>query len=359
MRVLGIETSCDETAAAVVDDARRVCASVIASQMQAHAGYGGVVPELAAREHLRAIDAVVDAALGEAGTDLADLDGVAVTVAPGLVPALLVGVSYAKGLALARGLPLVGVNHILAHVYGAFLDEPASLADPGLFPLLALAVSGGHTLLLLVAADGGTQVVGRTLDDAAGEALDKAARVLRLGYPGGPIIDRLARTGDANAFPFPRGLLPRPGHPVPAEHRFDFSFSGLKTALLYQVRERPPTERDLPDLAASYQAAVVDVLVQKSLAAARAFGAATLVVAGGVACNSRLRTELTAATAAAGCALRIAPPRYCTDNAAMIAGLGSCLLAQGRRDGPGLGVSARMPAQPEALPLPCRGAALP
>ena len=359
--ILGIESSCDETAAAVVVGGRRVLASVIASQVAAHAAYGGVVPELAAREHLRAIAPTVQAALAKSGLTLAELTGIAVTRAPGLVPALLVGYSFAQGLAAATGLPCMGINHFLAHLYGAFLDLPEELlAHPETYPILALVVSGGHTALLLVAADGTARIIGHSLDDAAGEAFDKAAKILQLGYPGGPIIDRLARDGNPAAFAFPRGLMARPGHRQEPANRFHFSFSGLKTALLYQVRDHPPTPDELCDLAASYQAAIVEVLTLKTLDAAKACDARTVVACGGVACNGGLRTGLTTAAGNAGIRLVIAQPKYCTDNAAMVAGLGWHYLRQPGADrlAPG-GVAARLEAALAPLPFApaftCRG----
>ena len=351
MHVLGIETSCDETAAAVVTDGRQVLANVVSSQIKTHAAYGGVVPELAAREHLQAIEFVVDTALKESGLPLNRIGGIAVTQRPGLVPALLVGVSYTKGLALATGLPLVGVNHILAHVYGAFLEQPELLQDRATFPLLALAVSGGHTSLIRIALDGTTTLMGGTIDDAAGEAFDKAAKILNLGYPGGPIIDRLARQGNASAIEFPRGLLPRSGHPVDAANLYSFSFSGVKTALLYRVRNRTLTDQELADVVASYQEAIVDVLVTKTLLAAQASGCRRVAVCGGVACNSRLRAAVATAANAAGIALTIAPPKYCTDNAAMIAGIGYHQLRRGGAGALDLQVSARLGTTLETAPF--------
>ncbi len=342
MTVLGIETSCDETAAAVVRDGHTVLSSTVASQVALHALYGGVVPELAAREHLRAIRPVVEEALRRSGLGLADMDAVAVTHAPGLVPALIVGCSYAKGVGLVLGCPVVGVNHILAHVYGAFFGCMGLLADRKAFPVLALVVSGGHTALVSVAADGCARLVGSTLDDAAGEAYDKAAKVLGLGYPGGPVIDRLARTGDPHAYSFPRGLMGTTGKPVAPENRHCFSFSGLKTALLYAVGDRRPEGREAADLAASFQEAVVEVLVGKTLRAAAELGAPTVCVCGGVACNSRLRHEMETASRRAGRRLVLAEPGYCTDNAAMVAGLGCHTVRRGWVPQAGFGVAARL-----------------
>jgi N6-L-threonylcarbamoyladenine synthase len=345
MMVLGIETSCDETSVAIVRGSHEVLANVVSSQIDKHAPYGGVIPELAAREHLQNIDSVVDQALADAGVELRDLTGIAVTHTPGLLPALLVGVNYARGLAAARDLPLVGVNHMAAHVYGALIDHPEVCGDANAFPLLAVIVSGGHTLLVKCSADGNCEIIGRTLDDAAGEALDKAARILQLGYPGGPVIDRLARKGDDQRFKFPFGLMPAGGRPLKKANRLNFSYSGVKTALLYHARERLPDRMDPElrgdsepgasddqtffDTIASYQAAVLDVLVIKSMWAAADCGAKTIALCGGVACNSRLRARMAEAASEAGLRLVTAPPSYCTDNAAMIAGLGSQLLRAG------------------------------
>jgi N6-L-threonylcarbamoyladenine synthase len=272
-----------------------------------------------------------------------------VTVHPGLVPALLVGVSYARGLAAARDLPCVPINHFLAHIYGAFLGDPERLG-PGSFPALALVVSGGHTALLRVDVDGSSHLLGQTLDDAAGEAFDKAAKILGLGYPGGPVIDRLAAEGDPGAFPFPRGLVGGQGRRVRDEDRFNFSFSGVKTSLLYRLPEgRPPEGQELRDLVASYQGAIVDVLAEKAVDAAIHTGAATLVLCGGVACNSALRREVAARAGAQGVDVVIAPPRYCTDNAAMVAGLAWHYLRHDVRGSDQVG--ARLPAEAARVPF--------
>ena len=351
MNVLGIETSCDETAVAVVRDGRAVLANVVASQVTLHAGYGGVVPELAAREHLTAIQPVVDAALAQSGLSLAAMDAVAVTNAPGLVPALLVGCAYAKGVALALGCPVVGVNHFLAHIYGSFYGCPDLLADAAAFPLLALVVSGGHTALVTVSADGHARLVGVTLDDAAGEAYDKVAKILDLGYPGGPLLDRLATTGNPKAYAFPRGLTGTSGKALAPENRLNFSFSGVKTSLLYAVRDRTLTSSDRADLAASFQQAVVEVLVAKTLRAAAEVGAPTVCVCGGVACNSQLRRDMDTALRKAGRRLVLAEPKYCTDNAAMVAGLGYHTLRRGGPPAAGFRVSARLGADLGKVPF--------
>jgi N6-L-threonylcarbamoyladenine synthase len=313
MNVLGIESSCDETAAAVVTDGRRVRSSVIWSQVAVHAPFGGVVPEIASRNHLKAIVPVVDQALKDAGIPLADVDGLAVTIGPGLIGSLLVGVQFAKALALGTGLPIVGVNHLEGHFMAAFLVEDR---EPPRFPFVALAVSGGHTSLYRVEAFGRFTLLGRTLDDAAGEAFDKAAAVLGLPYPGGVAIDRVAEGRDPGTVRFPRSMIREPG--------FDMSFSGLKTALRRHLEtlDHVPEGDEVADIAAAFREAVVDVLVAKTLAAARANGVGDVVIAGGVAANRRLRARMGEETAKAGITLHAVPLALCTDNAAMIAGLG-------------------------------------
>ncbi len=332
MKILGIETSCDETAAAIVEDGHKVLSNTVASQVAKHAQYGGVIPELAAREHLEAIQIIVQQALRDAETPLEEVDAVAVTQTPGLLPALLVGLSYGKGLAVALKKPFIGINHFLAHIFGSFIESPETLRDPASFPLLALVVSGGHTALLLVEANGVARIVGQTLDDAAGEAFDKAAKILHLPYPGGPVIDKMAKAGDAERFQFPRGLCASSGQALKPQNRYNFSFSGVKTALLYQVKGQANvgaldapidlSEQEMHDVVASYQEAIVDALTTKLHWAARDFAAKTLTICGGVACNSRLRAQSQALADKLHLPLHIAAPKYCTDNAAMIAGLG-------------------------------------
>ena len=351
MNVLGIESSCDETAAAVVRDGHDVLGSVISSQVSLHAGYGGVIPELAAREHLRNISPVVQEVLAAARLSLGEVSAVAVTSRPGLIPALLVGNAYAKGLAAAQGIPLIGINHFMAHIYGGFLGQPEILADRTSYPILALVVSGGHTALVLIEADGQARIVGSTLDDAAGEALDKAAKILGLGYPGGPVIDRLAKNGNPRAYAFPRGLTGAAGKAIKPEHRHDFSFSGVKTALLYAVKDRTLDEAGLADVVASYQEAVMEVLVSKTMAAASEFAAPLVGLCGGVACNSRLRAMMAAETARLGRRLLAAPPKFCTDNAAMVAGLGWHYLRKGMVDDLAMGVEARLDRALGVLPF--------
>jgi N6-L-threonylcarbamoyladenine synthase len=296
--ILGLETSCDETAAGLVTHDGRVFANVVASQADLHARYGGVVPEVASRRHLELVTPVVSEALDEADVTLDDVEAVAVTRGPGLIGALLVGLSAAKAIAWARRLPLVPVDHLHGHVASLYL-EPGPIQPP----FLCLLASGGHTLLLDVQDCAGYRVVGTTLDDAAGEAFDKGARLLGLGYPGGPALDRLARAGDSAAHRFPVARVPG----------FDFSFSGLKTALLYEVRKLDAEElkRRRADLAASYQRAIVRALVEKTLAAAAELGFERIAVVGGVAANSELRAGLPDAA--------LAPLELCTDNGAMIA----------------------------------------
>ena len=302
-RVLGIETSCDETAAAVVVDARHVLSSVVSSQVELHARFGGVVPEIASRAHVESLTPVVARALVEAGISDDHVDAVGATVGPGLVGALLVGLSAAKALALVWDVPFVAVNHLEAHLYAALLEEP----DLEL-PIVVLLVSGGHTLLILMEGHGRYRLLGSTIDDAAGEAFDKVARYLGLGYPGGPAIDQIAAEGDAQAISFPRAIL---------ADGYDFSFSGLKTAVVNHVRRNP--EVATPDVAASFQEAVVDVLVTKARRAAAAYGAKGLALAGGVAANSQLRTRVLDACMADGLHPFLPSHAMCTDNAAMVA----------------------------------------
>jgi N6-L-threonylcarbamoyladenine synthase len=307
--ILAVETSCDETAAAVLRGERELLSDIVASQTDLHAEYGGVVPELACRAHTEALVPTVERALREAQVPLDGLTAVAVTQGPGLIGALLVGLSFAKALAWAKELPLVTVNHLEAHLSAAFLegDVPS--------PFVGLVVSGGHTALYFSPERGVYRLLGQTLDDAAGEAFDKVAKLLGLGYPGGLEIDRLARGGDPQRIRFPRPMLD-------AEH-VDFSFSGLKTAVRsYCERMGAPEGAHLADVCASFQEAVVDTLVEKTLRAALRSGVRTIVACGGVACNSRLRRKLSARAEASGLAVVIPRPRYCTDNAAMVANAG-------------------------------------
>lgn len=313
--VLGIETSCDETAAALVMGGNDVVSSVVSSQVDLHAEFGGVVPEVASRAHLEVLNPVIARAIVEGGVDDTRVDAVACTVGPGLIGALLVGVSAAKSLALAWDVPFVGVNHLEAHLYAAHLEEPTLE-----FPLVVLLVSGGHTLLVEMRGHGEYRMLGQTIDDAAGEAFDKVARYLDLGYPGGPAIDQAAMLGDPDAIRFPRAML---------EDGLDFSFSGLKTSVMNHVRKNPDVGDG--DVAASFQAAVVDVLVTKARRAAKKVGATGIVLGGGVAANSLLREEMLDACSVDGIQGFLPSRSMCTDNAAMIAAAGWYRL---RSDGP-------------------------
>lgn len=313
--VLGIETSCDETAAAVLMGPHDVVSSVVSTQVDLHARYGGVVPEIASRAHLDVLNPVIARAIVEAGIDERRIDAVAATVGPGLIGALLVGVSAAKALALTWGVPFVGVNHMEAHLYSAFLEEP-NLE----LPLMVLLVSGGHTMFVEMRDHGQYRMLGSTIDDAAGEAFDKVARYLGLGYPGGPAIDSLAREGDPESIAFPRAMM---------HEGLDVSFSGLKTAVVNHVRKHP--EVSSADVAASFQAAVVDVLVAKARRAAAHMGARAMALGGGVAANSLLRERFAAAGEADGLPTFLPSRAMCTDNAAMIASAGWHRL---RSDGP-------------------------
>ena len=328
--VLGIESSCDETAAAVVRDGRSLLSSVIASQVDLHARYGGVVPEIASRHHIEAVVPVILQSLDDAGVSLAEIEGVAVTRGPGLIGSLLVGLSVAKALAFARHIPLVGVNHLEGHVAAIFLTD-----NPPAFPFVALVVSGGHTTIYLVEAFRRFTILGQTRDDAAGEAFDKAAKLLDIGYPGGVVIDRLAKEGNRTAVAFPRAM----------KDGLDFSFSGLKTSLLMHLKKKgaSPGPGEINDLAASYQEAIVDVLVEKTLRAAVMTSVSRIVVCGGVAANSRLRDRFSNDAARSGMEFFVPPPVLCTDNAAMIAVVGGHLLQEGHRDCLDLNAVSRWP----------------
>jgi N6-L-threonylcarbamoyladenine synthase len=317
---LGIETSCDETAVAIVEDGFTVRANLIARQEHLHERFGGVVPEVAARAHVESLNPLLDQALREAGVGFGSLDGVAVTNGPGLVGALLVGMAAAKAISLTTGAPLIGVNHLEGHVWANFLahGEP----DP---PYVALVVSGGHTMLVHIPELHRHEILGQTLDDAAGEAFDKVARLLGLGFPGGPALDALAAQGDPTAVRFPRSMAD--------SGDLDFSMSGLKTAVLRYLRAEQAAGRDvsLPDVAASFQEAIVDVQVSKTIAAASDLGVETVLLGGGVVANSRLRERMADAGAGAGLRVLYPPLDLCTDNAAMIAVVGSARLARGER----------------------------
>ncbi|MFT5688932.1 MAG: N6-L-threonylcarbamoyladenine synthase [Planctomycetota bacterium] len=327
--VLGIESSCDETAAAVLRGGREVLSSVIDSQADEHAAFGGVVPEVAGRSHLRSIQPVIERALADADVELDQLSGIAVTHRPGLIGSLLVGLCAAKGLAFGRDLPLVGVHHIQAHAWAATMELPPREALE--LPAIALVVSGGHTALYRMDGPARMTQIGTTLDDAAGEAFDKVASMLGLRYPGGPSVSKLAAEGNPASIAFPR-YQPKDGKP-------GFSFSGLKTAVLYHLRGQnalnpTPAPEDIEhpaDVAASFQEAVVDALVKQTLQAAKDSQLKSVIVAGGVACNARLRERMLTETAARGIRAVFPSPAYCTDNAVMIAGLGHELLSEGLR----------------------------
>jgi N6-L-threonylcarbamoyladenine synthase len=311
--LLGIETSCDDTAAAVVVDGRRVESNVLASQDEFHREYGGVVPEIASRRHAESLSAVIECALRTARCDFGDLDGVAVTCGPGLAGSLVVGVAAAQGISFARGLPAYAVNHLHGHLFANYLEDPQDPKRmPPATPFVCLIVSGGHTDLIAVDSPGRHRRIGRTLDDAAGEAYDKVARLLGLGFPGGPELDALAVHGDPGAFAFPRSLM--------NDGTYDFSFSGLKTAVRYHLDAHPGDAVDRrADIAASFQGAVVDVLCAKALQAAADLSVGTVALAGGVSANSALRAELRRRGEARGHTVLVPPLEYCTDNAAMIA----------------------------------------
>jgi len=340
MRILGIETSCDETAAAVVDDRRRRLADLVLSQTELHRPYGGIVPEIAARAHLDHLDVLVAQAMAEAGLGFRDLDGVAATAGPGLIGGLIVGVMTAKAIAFAHGLPFVAVNHLEGHALSARLSDDVA------FPYLLLLVSGGHCQLQIVEGVGDYVRLGTTIDDAAGEAFDKAAKLMGLGYPGGPAIERAAAGGDPRRFALPRPMLGRPG--------CDFSFAGLKTAVRLAAEAQPVLDAPtVADLAASFQAAVADVLADRTRRAIAAFKARhprgrALVVAGGVAANGAIRTRLSAMAAESGLTLVAPPPRLCTDNAAMIAWAGLERLRLSLSDGLDFAARPRWPLDPDA-----------
>lgn len=322
MKILAVETSCDETSAAVIEDGKEILSNIISSQIEFHKKYGGIVPEVASRKHIEVISAVVDDALEEAKTGFKDIGAVAVTYGPGLVGSLLVGLCYAKAVAYSLDVPFIGVNHLEGHLYANFLNSPPfspSLNKRGgrgvSFPLLNLIVSGGHTQLVLMKDHGTYETLGRTRDDAAGEAYDKVARFLGLGFPGGPVIDKLAKKGNPKAIEFPRAMMGK-------EYGYDFSFSGIKTAVVYHVKKLG-TETFSPgpklfDVAASFQDAVVDMLVIKTMKAAKDKGVREIALAGGVSANSELRKRLSEEGKKKGLKVHVPPMKLCTDNAAMI-----------------------------------------
>jgi N6-L-threonylcarbamoyladenine synthase len=336
--VLAIETSCDETAVAIVKN-RHVLSSVVSSQIAIHQQYGGVVPEVASRQHVEIVNQAIAQALEEAGLDWSQIDGIAGTCAPGLVGALLVGLTAAKTLSLLYQKPFIGVHHLEGHIYASYLSEPT--LQP---PFLCLLVSGGHTSLIYVKACGHYEVLGQTRDDAAGEAFDKVARLLKLGYPGGPVIDRLAKEGNPKAFPLPEGQisLPEGGY-----HRYDSSFSGLKTAVLRLTQKLQQTGQPLPieDLAASFQETVARSLTKRAIACAQDFGLETIAIGGGVAANRGLRQHLQAAAEKHNLRVLFPPMQFCTDNAAMIACAAAEHLERGHTSSLSLGAQSRLSLQ--------------
>jgi N6-L-threonylcarbamoyladenine synthase len=322
MNVLGIETSCDETAAAVVRDGRQILSNVVASSLGFHRKYAGIVPEIAFRMQLESISSVSEDALKEAGIKLKDIGLISVTCGPGLLGSLLVGISFAKAASFARGIPLLGLNHLTSHIYAAFLD-----GEEIKFPFVALVVSGGHTSLFYLPDFTRIKLIGSTLDDAAGEAFDKVAKIMGLGYPGGPLIEKLAREGDPGKIKFSCSGTRRP---------LDFSFSGIKTAVLYKVASRQSPVTSKKDIAASFQETVIDTLIEKSFLACRRQGLKRLVIGGGVVANARLREKFTACAQRKGIKIYFPALPLCTDNAAMVAGLGYRLFRAGQKSGLGL-----------------------
>jgi N6-L-threonylcarbamoyladenine synthase len=346
MQILGIETSCDETAVGVVEDGRRIASNVVASSLAQHAPYGGVIPEIAARAHVETIWGVLHQALAEAAMGPDDIDAVAVTQGPGLPGALLIGLAFAKGLALTLERPLIPVNHLAAHLYAGEMTEP-TLAPP----YVGLVISGGHTLLCVAHPDYRYELLGDTKDDAVGEAFDKVAKLLGLGYPGGPAIDRLSDDAPSPTIAFPRSRSKRP---------FDFSFSGLKTAVVQHVQAHEPKDaRQVADVAASFQEAAVDTLLTKTLRACQRTGVRRLVLGGGVASNRRLRARFAEAAGEQCLQLVIPPPALCVDNGAMVAGMAFPLLERGRIAALSLASDPNLPLAGGGPPLPPSGASPP
>ncbi len=332
--ILGIETSCDETAAAIVEDGKKIISNVVASQISIHQKYGGVVPEIASRKHIEDIIPVIDKTLGESGKKITDLSAIAVTYGPGLIGSLLVGLSVAKAMAYAQNIPLIGVNHLEAHIYANFLEH--NEIRP---PFVCLIVSGGHTSLVYIRHFGEYELLGQTKDDAAGEVFDKITKVLNLGYPGGPITEKLAKEGEPSSIKFPRPLL--------NDKSYDFSFSGLKTAVIYHIKELKKENKDIPvrDILASFQQAVIDVLVEKAIEATTKFKTKQIILAGGVAANSSLRKEITEKASLLNIKVFYPSIYLCTDNAAMVASAGYYKFKENKKSSLNLDAISRLPLE--------------
>jgi N6-L-threonylcarbamoyladenine synthase len=330
--IMGIETSCDETAAAIVKDGKKIISNVVASQISIHQKYGGVVPEIASRKHMEYIIPVIDKALDESGEKITDLSAIAVTYGPGLIGSLLVGLSVAKAMAYAQNIPLIGVNHLEAHIYANFLEH--NEIKP---PFVCLIVSGGHTSLVYIRHFGEYELLGQTKDDAAGEVFDKIAKFLNLGYPGGPIIEKLAKEGDPSSIQFPRPIL--------NDKTYDFSFSGLKTAVIYHIKELEKRNKNIPvsDILASFQQATIDVLVEKTIKAALQFKAKQIILAGGVAANTSLRREIKEKANLFNIKVFYPSISLCTDNAAMVASAGYYKFKENKKSSLTLDAASRLP----------------
>ena len=330
--IMGIETSCDETAAAIVEDGKKIISNIVASQISIHQKYGGVVPEIASRKHMEDIIPVIDKALDESGKKITDLSAIAVTYGPGLIGSLLVGLSVAKAMAYAKNIPLIGVNHLEAHIYANFLEH--NEITP---PFICLIVSGGHTSLVYIRHFGEYELLGQTKDDAAGEVFDKIAKILNLGYPGGPIIEKLAKEGDPSSIQFPRPIL--------NDKSYDFSFSGLKTAVIYHIKKLKKENKNIPvsDILASFQQAVTDVLVGKTIKAALKFKTKQIVLAGGVAANSSLRREIKEKANLLNIKVFYPSISLCTDNAAMVASAGYYKFKENKKSSLNLDAVSRLP----------------
>lgn len=332
--IMGIETSCDETAAAIVKDGKKIISNVVASQISIHQKYGGVVPEIASRKHMEYIIPVIDKALDESGKKITDLSAIAVTYGPGLIGSLLVGLSVAKAIAYAQNIPLIGVNHLEAHIYANFLEHNEIIP-----PFVCLIVSGGHTSLVYIRHFGEYELLGQTKDDAAGEVFDKIAKFLNLGYPGGPIIEKLAKEGDPSSIQFPRPIL--------NDKTYDFSFSGLKTAVIYHIKELEKRNKNIPvsDILASFQQATIDVLVEKTIKAALQFKAKQIILAGGVAANTSLRREIKEKANLFNIKVFYPSISLCTDNAAMVASAGYYKFKENKKSSLSLDAVSRLPLE--------------